>query len=380
MPFPGRRIAALPTVLLAGLLTGLLGACAAEREPLETRFRGPTMGTTWTVVLSGQIPQQQADAWQGAFEQELERLNAVFSGWDPSSAMARFNASDSTRFTALPAELLDLLDAAHAISRASDGAYDATLGEVLALYGVGPGTSADAEADHALDADVEADADGIPGSVSDGQPARPVSLPSAEALADALARTGPAQLVRLGDRLRKRDARVRIDLSSIAKGYAVDRLGETLESGGVEDYLVEIGGELRTRGRAPGAQAWRVGIETPDGTVDAGLALNDAHLASSGSYRDWRELDGVRVSHVIDARDGRPLRHDLVAVTVLADSTALADAWATALLVVGAERARQLGARHDLHVQLVQRADEGFSTWRSPGFAALIATDEEQER
>jgi len=360
------RIDGLATRLFAALLLVTASACSADEAPLETRFRGPTMGTAWTLVLPGRLDQAQADDRQTRIEQELLRLNALFSTWDAESVLARFNASDSTAFVAMPAELLDLLDEAHAISRASDGAYDVTSGELLGLYGVGAQGAAGRT--HAAE-------NAVGNEAGDADPVR--SLPNALAVQAALSRTGPVQLVRLGDRLRKRDARLRIDLSSIAKGYAVDRLGALLEADGIDDYLVEIGGEVRTRGQAAGGRAWRVGIETPDGSVEAGLVLDDAHLASSGSYRQWQELDGVRVSHVIDARTGRPLRHDLVAVTVLADSTAQADAWATALLVVGAERARQLAPRHALEVQLVQRVNDGFSTWRSPGFAALLDTADE---
>jgi len=334
----------LPVLLCAVLA----GACAAQPVAPETRFRGPTMGTTWSVVLGGRLEPAEADGWQTVFEGELARVNAVFSTWDPDSELSRFNTSGETGFRTVSPELLDLLDTAHAVSRASGGAYDVTAGEVLALYGGGGARAGQSR-----------------------------TLPDSAVLDDALGRTGAVQLVRLGDRLRKRDARLRIDLSSIAKGHAVDRLGRILEAAGVADYLVEIGGEVRTRGRAPDGRGWRVGIETPDGRADAGLALHDAHLASSGSYRQWRELDGVRVSHVIDARDGQPLRHDLVAVTVLADSTARADAWATALLALGADEAAPLARRHGLDVQLVRRAGDGFGVWRSDGFAARLIHDED---
>jgi len=146
-----------------------------------------------------------------------------------------------------------------------------------------------------------------------------------------------------------------------------------LESQGYPHYLVEIGGEVRTRGRAGDQQPWAVGIELPDESAPEGLLLEDAHVASSGSYRDWREIDGVRISHIIDGRDARPVTHDLVSVTVIADSTLRADAWATALLVVGRDEAQALAAQQQLDVQLVSNTDEGYSIWRSAGFAALLA-------
>lgn len=342
--------ASSPPVGWQALLLAVLLVANGAAQAVETRFRGPTMGTTWSVVLPMSMPLAHADAWQRRFEAELQRQSDLFSTWSQDSVLSRFNASTSTDYQVLPLELLELLDRAHAISRASDGAYDVTLGEVFALYGVGANAAV------------------------------PDVAPDPASVTAALARARPVALVRDGERLRKRDARVQLDLSSIAKGHAVDRLGRLLEAGGAQRYLVEIGGEVRTRGVGVGGTDWRVGIESPDGSVSAGLALRDAHLASSGSYRDWREIDGERVSHVIDGRDGQPIRHDLVSVTVLADSTAGADAWATALLVLGHERAQALAQRHALDVQLVRRAGSGFSVWRTPGFQARVQAFENLER
>jgi thiamine biosynthesis lipoprotein len=154
----------------------------------------------------------------------------------------------------------------------------------------------------------------------------------------------------------------------LGKGFAVDQLGVVLESYGISHYLAEIGGELRARGFRQDSLRWQVGIEQPNGNVEVGLYLSDTHVASSGSYRNYREEGGKRISHIIDGSTGRPIDHRLVAVTVLHDSTMLADGWATALLVVGEEAAKQLIEQLDLDAQLTIRTDDDFELYRSDGF------------
>jgi thiamine biosynthesis lipoprotein len=323
----------------------LFAATSTASERIETRYRGPTMGTVWTVVLPVEEELKEANRMQTLIQADLDALSLLMSTWDKTSELSAFNDDRSDRFIALSRETGLVLEAALEVTAASGGAYDVALGEVFALYGVG----GDAEP-HA------------------GESAVPYKL-----IDDALARARSRPMERQGDAWRKPHPEARIDLSSIAKGFAVDRIGELLESQGYPHYLVEIGGEVRTRGRAGDEQPWAVGIELPDESAPEGLLLEDAHVASSGSYRDWREIDGVRIPHIIDGRDARPVTHDLVSVTVIADSTLRADAWATALLVVGRDEAQALAAQQQLDVQLVSNTDEGYSIWRSAGFAALLA-------
>jgi len=165
---------------------------------------------------------------------------------------------------------------------------------------------------------------------------------------------------------------MRIDLSSIAKGYAVDRIGLVVERAGTFDYLAEIGGELRARGNRLKDKPWRVGIEIPSGEVAQGLAMSNISVASSGSYRNYREIDGKRVSHLIDGKTNQPISHNTVATTVLHRNTMLADAWATALMIVPPEKAQALIDEHNIDVQITYKTDTGFNIWRTPGFSALV--------
>lgn len=344
-----RQVTASRSLVLAlftSILINLTVVSAAWATRAETRFRGPTMGTTWTVVLPVDVELKVANRVQRAIEAELAIVNGLMSSWDASSELSRFNDDQSEGFLPLSTKTGYVLAEALAVSKATDGAYDVLLGEVFDLY---------------------AQEEGGNGSLG------PDSMEHQALVDDALRRSRTRAMERRGGTWRKPHPRVRVDLSSIAKGYAVDRVGELLETLGYPRYLVEIGGEVRTRGRAGDDERWAVGIETPDGNARSGLMLEDAHVASSGSYRNWQERDGKRFSHVIDGRDGRPITHDLVAVTVIAETTLRADAWATALLVVGVAAAKEHAQRERLEVQLVSRESDGFTVWRSQGFMAQLA-------
>ena len=342
------------------LVAFLLPACdgGAERENELRRLEGKTMGTSWSVVLGDSVPEhlgaktpstKSVDSTdrgvdlrglQRDIERELERLNRLMSTWDPDSELSRFNALQSIEPTSLHKDTFAVIDTARQVSQRTAGRYDITLAKVISLWGYGTERHQDA--------------------------------PEDSLLTQALAGTGQHQLVRSGDTVRKRTPELQLDVSSLAKGFAVDKIGHLLENMGVDHYVAEIGGELRIRGyRQPGVR-WQIGVEHPDGSVKSGLSLTDAHVASSGSYRNYREIDGKRLSHIIDGSTGRPIEHSLVAVTVLHDSTMLADAWATALLVVGESRARVLIDSMGLAVQLTSRSDGGFSVFRSPHFEKLL--------
>ena len=321
------------------LVSLLLQGC--DRKPEPVVLSGATMGTTWSVVLPSPPGPITLDALHKAIEGELLRINQLMSTYQPDSELSQFNASTSTELVRLNAEILFVLDASISVSDASSGSYDVTLGTVIDLWGFG---------------------------ASDQHRA----VPTEQQLQDASDATGYTRVVREATKISKPHAQMRIDLSSLAKGYAVDRIGLIVERAGLRDYLAEIGGEIRTRGNRAVGKPWRVGIETPSLEVAQGVAVTDASIASSGSYRNYREIEGKRVSHLIDGQTYRPISHRTVAATVLHRNTMLADAWATALMVVTPEKARALATQQGIDVQLTFKTDEGFDVWRSPGFAALI--------
>jgi thiamine biosynthesis lipoprotein len=193
----------------------------------------------------------------------------------------------------------------------------------------------------------------------------------------ALARHVGQDKLRLGpEGLSKADPAVRMDLSAVAKGYAVDRVAEALQELGAVDLLVEVGGELTARGGRPGGEPWRVGIERPVSggrSIERVLPLRDRGLATSGDYRNFYEKDGKRLSHLIDPRSGRPVEHGLASVSVVHPRVAVADAWATALSVLGPRQGPRVAEAQGLSALFIVRLpDGGFKTDVTPAFAAAF--------
>ncbi|MFK7996111.1 MAG: FAD:protein FMN transferase [Granulosicoccus sp.] len=332
------------------LCLGVIASACSSGTPGQEEFPTPnvqqvggsTMGTSWAalwVTEDAPATSYPSDVQQ-TLEKELERINALMSTWEPNSELSLFNASVGIEPVALDKDTLKVIDTALPISRLTSGRYDITLKPIIDLWGFSYDTV--------------------------------TPTPDADAIKSALLLSGYRQLVRVGDTVRKRKPEVAIDVSSLAKGYAVDKLGEVLESHGISRYLVDIGGELRARGARIDGYAWHVGIENPEGLVPQLVALRDAHIASSGSYRNFRIENGKRLSHIIDGATGRPIEHDLVSVSVIHQSTMLADAWATALLVVGEQDALALIEQQGLSAQLTVHRDGDFKRITSPGFAGML--------
>ena len=166
-----------------------------------------------------------------------------------------------------------------------------------------------------------------------------------------------------------------IDLSAIAKGYAVDEVAKILDFENIEHYMVEIGGEVKGRGLAPHGEPWRIGIETPQAqrdSIEAILSLQDVGVATSGDYRNVIEHDGKTYSHTIDPRTGYPVKHNLGSVTVMHQSVAMADAWATALMVLGPDKAYKTAQQLNLAVFLITREDAQYKTTASDAMKKYI--------
>ncbi|PKM38440.1 MAG: FAD:protein FMN transferase ApbE, partial [Gammaproteobacteria bacterium HGW-Gammaproteobacteria-10] len=163
-----------------------------------------------------------------------------------------------------------------------------------------------------------------------------------------------------------------IDLSAIAKGYGVDQVGLLLEKKGINDYLVEIGGELRLRGRKPDGNDWRIAIEKPTSEqrmIQKIVSITDISVATSGDYRNFFEAEGVRFSHTIDPRTGRSINHNLASVTVLSETAMEADAWATAFMVLGAEQGLRLAEQQHIPVLFITKTEKGFSETSTSAFS-----------
>ena len=272
------------------------------------------------------------------------------STYREDSELSRFNASRSTDWFAVSDETAIVVELALEWGRRSSGAFDVTVGPLVDLWSFGP------------------------------SPRAPL-VPSAEDLAAARARVSLASLSvrREPPALRKELPDLSVDLSAIAKGYAVDAIAEYLSGEGVPQYLVEIGGEIRTRGARPGGGSWSVAIEKPQEETRAPwriLALGDRAIATSGDYRNYFEQDGRRYSHTIDPRTGEPVNHELAAVSVIRERCAEADALATALMVLGPDEGFAWAIDEDIAASFLVRRDAGFEVLETPRFLAWFGAAE----
>ena len=319
----------------------LLGACGDAGGKVDSVvITGPTMGTTYAVKLFDS--DVEVDTLQSQIDALLERINEQMSTWRSDSELSRFNSSRDLGWFPVSAETAYVVDAAAAISALSDGAFDVTVGPVVNLWGFGP----------------------------DGGKTGPPSKPQIE---KTMERVGYRQLaVRSSPAaLRKQHPHMYVDLSAIAKGFAVDEVARLLDGRQIQSYLVEIGGELRARGFKPDGSAWNVAIEQPlpgERSVQSIVPLRDSAIATSGDYRNYVERDGKRYSHTINPRTGRPIAHELASVSVITDSAMRADALATAIMVMGPEEGYQLAAREALAVQLIIRTADQFQVLVTPQF------------
>lgn len=339
----------MPKWFLFALILAVPG-CWFSSEPEELRLSGETMGTTYNVTAIG--TDLDADAVAAAVEETLAGVNAKMSNWDPNSEVSLFSASDSTAPMQVSGEFAYVIGSANEVHEKSGGKFDVTLGPLIELWGFGPRKPEDP---------VPADAD----------------------ITAALEGVGQARLLRLdaeAGTLVKAAPEVGINLSAIAKGYGVDAVAETLQGFGVEAYMVEIGGDLVTKGRNIGDEPWRIGIEKPDAaahTVQLVVPVSDLGLATSGDYRNYFEHEGRRYSHILDPVTGRPVSHATTSVTVVAENAMLADAWATAMLVLGREAGLETAEAHDLAVFFIDRdvnaGEDAYITATSSAFDALNA-------
>jgi thiamine biosynthesis lipoprotein len=268
----------------------------------------------------------------------MQAVIDAMSPWEPQSAISRFNRAPAGTWCALPDAFFTVLRAALDMAEETAGAYDPAIGRLVDLWGFGPGATSGPPDDAALDA-----------ARREGGFAR-------------------LELDHAGKRLRQPGG-LSLDLNSIAKGYAVDRLAHALERLGLESHLVEIGGEFRGKGMKPDGHPWWVMLENPPDAPRALpeflIALHGLSVATSGNYRRTRFHEGKTVSHIIDPLSGRPLMTPIISVSVLAADCMTADAWATAVMAVGIEEGLRLAERHGLFLRIVERRDDGCREWLS---------------
>ncbi|QFT54654.1 FAD:protein FMN transferase [Microbulbifer sp. THAF38] len=325
----------------------IFSACTPGVE--NWQLSGRTMGTSYHITLVDVPDAIDRNALQKLIDSELQQVNQEMSTYINDSELMLLNRGPIGEPIPVSQPLADIVEMSLDIYRRSNGAFEVTVGPLVNLWGFGPKPEPE---QIPADADIE----------------RLLKVVGS----DALSVTRQPNTI-------TRQRPVEIDLSAIAKGHGVDRVALLLERQGVRNYLVEIGGELRTRGVNPKGKAWRIGIEAPDSfgqMVQQPIEVSGKAVATSGDYRNYYERDGIRYSHSIDPRTGRPLTHNLASVTVVAESCAEADGLATALNVLGAKEGLDLAERDNLAVFMLVKTDKGFEERFSSAFAPYLERSE----
>ena len=344
-----RRITASLRALLLLATALLLAACNESKSGAVSRLSGETMGTFWNVSIAQTLDEATQAELKKRIDVELEAVNNSMSTYRDQSELMRFNHSTATTPQPVSDGMRRVVGKALEISAQSDGVYDITVGPLVNLWGFGPVKRQDKPADSEI--------------------------------AEALQHVGYGKLQLTDAGLAKSDPQVFIDLSSIAKGYGVDVVAETLLDGGYTNFIVEIGGEVRASGSKYGAP-WRVGIERPEQGLATGegveniIAMNEKlpAMATSGNYRQYAERGGEMAYHIVDPRDGRSHNSRLLSATVLAADCMTADGYATALMVLGDEKALEFADRYGLAAELILAGDDKqpFIIERSRAFRAAV--------
>lgn len=326
-----------------------LPGCSNDVEPL--RFSGPTMGTTYNVAI---VPDDTAgqcskDRLAKEIDASLVDTNQHMSHYIADSELSQLSRAPINEALELSAQMFELLSLSEGIYQASDGSFDITLGPLVNLWGFGPKSSV-------------------------GQD----SVPSDSEINAALALIGAdSLLIDQNKRQLTRTKAVRLNFSAVAKGYGADRIAKVLDNCKVANYLVEVGGEMMLKGNSHRGSPWKIAVEKPSTSLAAQsvqriIGVTDRGVATSGDYRNYFENNGVRYSHTIDPRTGRPISHNLASVTVLANSSAEADAWATAISVMGPEHGMAAAEKEGLAIYMLVKTSSGFKERYSSAFESYI--------
>ncbi|MBL0559880.1 FAD:protein FMN transferase [Aeromonas hydrophila] len=329
------------------LLTLLLMLTACQPAPTQTRIQGKTMGTFYAVTLSDPFPggepalQQEVDAL-------LVRMNHEISTYDPNSLISRFNQGPANTQFIIPAAMAKIVRQGIDAGHLTNGKLDVTVGPLVNLWGFGPDK-------------------------------RPIKRPNDAAIAAARHKVGIDKLTLTpqGDHflLEKSIPELYLDLSTLGEGAASDEIAALLESKGVNNYLIEVAGAVRSKGNNAKGKPWRVAIVEPSdqpGAFSDVVIPNGMALSTAGSYRNYYELDGKRYSHIIDPATGQPITHKLVSASVITPTALEADALDTALMVMGPEQAMAFAKAHGLAVYLIVKTEQGFAASHTPQFAPYL--------
>jgi thiamine biosynthesis lipoprotein len=326
-------------MMLVVLLSISVTACfPSNNSPKkEVLLQGRTMGTTYNIKVVSTSEQVEKLKLHDKIERVLKRVNQEMSTYIPDSEISLFNQSTSGEAFEISDGFARVLKESIRLGELSNGKLDITVGPLVNLWGFGPEQ-------------------------------RPEKVPSESVLASTIKKIGLEKLHLTGNQLSKDISNLYIDLSTTAKGYGVDVVAELIESNGIANYLVEIGGEMRLKGFKHTGELWAIAIEKPildpsgeERAVHQVIIPKDNAVATSGDYRNYFEADGQRFSHIIDPETGKPINHNLVSVTVIDQSSMTADGLSTTLMVLGTEKGMEFAVKNNLAALFISKTEHGFS-------------------
>lgn len=327
-----------------------LALTACEKAPEQIAFEGKTMGTTYHVKYldNGKVQNlPQAAEVQAKLDSLLKGVNDEMSTYQKDSQISQFNQmKEADKAVTIGADFAKVVAEAIRLNGVTEQALDVTVGPLVNLWGFGP--------DKRLN-----------------------KVPTAEQIAEKAQAVGIDKLVLEGTQLSKKSPDLYLDLSAIAKGFGVDKLAEYLEALGIENYLVEIGGEIRGKGNNLQGKPWQIAIEKPEfeqgKSSQIVVPLHNLGMATSGNYRNYFEDEqGNRFSHIIDPKQLRPISHNLASITVFAPTTMTADGLSTGLFVLGPEKALEIAEKENLAIFMIIKNGQNFETKSSKAFEQLI--------
>nr|WP_275125159.1 FAD:protein FMN transferase [Vibrio fluvialis] len=327
-------------VALASLL--LLAGC--EQPPQQVHLSGPTMGTSYNIKYLQQDGLPSSDDLHKEIDRLLEEVNDQMSTYRKDSELSRFNQYQGIDPFEVSNQTATVVKEAIRLNGLTEGALDVTVGPLVNLWGFGP-------------------------------EARPEVVPTDAELAERKANTGIHHLSVEGNKLSKNLPHLYVDLSTIAKGWGVDVVANYIESQGIHNYMVEVGGEIRLKGLNRDGVPWRIAVEKPtvdERSIQEIIEPGDMAIATSGDYRNYFERDGVRYSHIINPQTGRPIHNRVVSVTVLDKSCMTADGLATGLMVLGDEKGIEIAEQNHIPVFMIVKTDDGFKEIASSAFKPYL--------
>lgn len=327
-----------------GLMILFLGLLAGCSEPTIQKLEGAAQGTTYHISYWSELP-VDGKTIEAGVKTEFDVIDKTLSNYRTDSVIEMFNNTENTDSREVGGEIVSLVRIAQTVYRATQGCFDLTIKPLFDLWGF---------------------------------KGNELTIPTDAALFKTMTQIGMDKLEVVDDtHLRKKQANLKVDLSSIAQGYSVGEISRVLEQKGIRNYLVEIGGELKTRGHKPDSQAWRIAVERPlpgEQVMQKIITMPmeaPMSVMTSGTYRHYFDHQGRRYSHILDARAGRPVTHDLVSITVIHEDPAIADAWDTALLCLGQKDGMKVANAQKIAALFIQQQDKELVESRSDSLNAL---------